>query len=190
RPAVCGLLLVAGAGAAELPGRYYRLMEAGLSQVSTRLKAEPSADLETLEAKAGWRHFPSALLVAAVLYSSPHPSNRLRGDRQTLELAAKIGDLLALEQERGRYATRLDHHRDTYMWVESYRLLERELGEERRERWRRALFGNLTPLAVDVAKRQDYPWYNSPYIGTSPNHYSLWSSTLYLAGRMFGNAEW
>src|SRR5215510_13491645 len=72
RPAVCGLLLVAGVGAAELPGRYYRLMEAGLSQVSTRLKAEPSADLETLEVKAGWRHFPSALLVAAVLYSSPH----------------------------------------------------------------------------------------------------------------------
>jgi hypothetical protein len=48
----------------------------------------------------------------------------------------------------------------------------------------------LTPLAAEVAKRQDYPWYQSPFIGTSPNHYSLWSSTLHLGGRVFGNQEW
>jgi len=33
-------------------------------------------------------------------------------------------------------------------------------------------------------------WYQSPYIWTSPNHYSLWASTTHLAGRVFGNKSW
>ena len=36
----------------------------------------------------------------------------------------------------------------------------------------------------------DFPWYNSPYIGTSPNHYSQWAELLYLAGRVFDKPEW
>ncbi len=186
------LLLATSAAAGELPARYFRLLEAGIAQVEQRLAADPAQrdDLASLEAQPGWRHFPSAVLIAAVLYAKQHPANPRYHDAKTLALAQRIGDLLAAEQERGRYATRLDHHRDTYMWVEAYRLLEREMGEERRARWRRALMDNLTPLAAAVAQRQDYPWYNSPYIGTSPNHYSLWSSTLYLAARVFGNADW
>jgi len=186
------LLFAIGAAAAELPAGYFRLLDAGIAQVEQRLAADPAQrdDLASLEARPGWRHFPSAVLIAAVLYAKQHPANPRYHDAKILALAQRIGDLLAAEQERGRYATRLDHHRDTYMWVEAYRLLERELGEERRARWRRALMENLTPLAAAVAQRQDYPWYNSPYIGTSPNHYSLWSSTLYLAARVFGNAEW
>lgn len=176
--------------AVELPARYFRLLESGMAQVERRLAAEPDADLQRLEAKPGWRHFPSAILVAAVLYAKSHPANERQSDTKMLSLAQKIGDRLATEQENGYYATRLDHHRDTYMWLEAYRLLERELGEERRARWRQALLDNLTPLAAEVAKRQDYPWYQSPFIGTSPNHYSLWSSTLHLGGRIFGNQEW
>jgi hypothetical protein len=76
------------------------------------------------------------------------------------------------------------------MWLEAFRLLERELGTERRIRWRGALIDNLTLLAADVAERQDYPWYASPYLGTSPNHFSLWSSTVYLAGKVFGTKQW
>lgn len=176
--------------AAELPGRYFRLMEAGIAQIKEHLATEPAADLQMLESRQGWRHFPSAVLVAAVLYAKPHPSNKLHRDAEVLALASKIGDLLVAEQAKGSYQARLDHHRDTYMWLEAYRLLENELGNERRERWHRALVDNLTPLAEEVAKRQDYLWYQGPYLGTSPNHYSLWSSTLYLAGKVFGRQSW
>ncbi|HTS69287.1 MAG TPA: hypothetical protein VMO17_09905 [Terriglobia bacterium] len=176
--------------AVELPGQYFRLLNAGVTQIVQRLAAEPTSDLQALEARPGWRHFPSAILAAAVLYTQKNPANPRLGDAKTLATALAIGDLLAREQERGQYMTRLDYHRDTYMWLEAYRLLDKELGDERRVRWRRDLLEILTPLAADVAQRQDFPWYASPYLGTSPNHYSLWSSTVYLAGIVFGNEAW
>ena len=170
--------LAAGAIAsgAELPARYIKFMEEGAAQVEKRLSAEPAATLASLESAPGWKHFPSMVLVAAVLHKT--------------DLALRIGDLLCSEAEKGRYNTRLDHHRDTYMWLDAYRLLEAGMEPARRARWRKALEGELTPLAADVAKRQDYPRYASPFIGTSPNHYSLWSSTVFLGGKVFHNAEW
>jgi hypothetical protein len=174
----------------DLPAQYFRLLHAGLAQVQQRLAAEPAADLQALEARPGWRHFPSAILMAAVLYTRRHPANPRYADPQALTLAFQIGDLLAREQERGQYMTRLDYHRDTYMWLEAFRLLQGKLGDQRRDRWRRDIIQILTPLAADVAQRQDYPWYASPYISTSPNHYSLWSSTIYLAGIVFGDKTW
>lgn len=190
----CLLLLSASLAAAQppktLPARYYELMEQGLARVEQRLASEASPTIASLEAQSGWTHFPSAILAAAVLYTKPHAANTHRGDRRMLDLALKIGDLLAREQQAGTYNTRLDHHRDTYMWLEAYRLIERELGDERRESWKRGLMPDLLELETETAKRQDYPLYQSPYIGTSPNHFSLWASTLYLAGRVFANKEW
>src|SRR5215471_101170 len=173
-----------------LPARYYQLMEQGIAGVEERLAAEPSATLAALEAQPGWTHFPSAILAAAVLYTKSHPANAHRGELKIRQLALKIGDLLATEQMAGTYRTRLDHHRDTYVWLEAYRLLEQDLGQERRERWRRAIAVDIDELAADTAKRQDYPRYQSPFIGTSPNHFSLWASTIYLAGKVFDNKEW
>src|SRR5436190_23544898 len=112
--------------ASELPGRYYQLMAAGIAPVQERWAAGPAADLATLEAQPGWRHFPSCILVAAVLYASPHPANPRRADRDLLILAEKVGDFLASESEEGRFMPRLDSHRDAYMWLEAYRLLEPE----------------------------------------------------------------
>src|SRR5690242_19297022 len=114
-----------------LPGRYFDLLAAGLRPVEERLTAEPDADLAAWEAGPRGRHFPSVILAAAVLYARPHPSNPAYGDRRWLDLACKIGDLLARENEQGRFTARLDHHRDTYMWLDAYRLLEQELGDER-----------------------------------------------------------
>src|SRR6185437_10408218 len=113
------LLLIALLASAEphnpLPARYYQLMEQGIARVEERLAAEPSAALALLEAQPGWTHFPSAILAAAVLYTKSHPANSHRGEAKMLQLALKIGDLMANEQETGTYGTRLDHHRDTYM---------------------------------------------------------------------------
>src|SRR5262245_43749680 len=146
----------------ELPARYFRLLEAGILRVEERLQAEPEAGLETLEAQPGWRHFPAAILMPALLYTKSHPDNGRQGEPGLLSLGQRIGDLLATEHTLGRYTTRLDHDWDTYIWLEAYRLLEGELGEERRARWRRALMENLEPLVSKLVARQDYPWYNAP----------------------------
>jgi hypothetical protein len=184
------VLLATGVSAAKLPDKYFELLAAAMTDVQSRLAAQPATDLAKLETNRGWRHFPSAILMAAVLYAKSNPANPCYQDPKMLETALAIGDLLAAEQEQGRFAKALDRHRDSYMWLEAFRVLESKLGEERRARWRRALIDYLTPLAADVAKRRDYPWYTGPYLGTSPNHYSLWSSTIYLAGRVLKKKEW
>jgi plasmid stabilization system protein ParE len=173
-----------------LPGQYYRLMTLGITPVQARLAAGPLTDLQALETEPGWRHSPSCILVAAVLYASAHPANARHGDGDLRALAEKVGDFLASESEEGRFAPRLDSHRDTYMWLEAYRLLEPELAPERRERWRREIERQVRPLAEMTTERQEFPRYQSPFISTSPNHYALWASTVYLAGRVFGNPEW
>src|SRR5262245_10631524 len=82
---------------ASLPGDYFPLLNTGIDRIGKRLEMEPNADLATLESLAGWKHFPSALLVSAVLYTQPHPLNSRRGDTSLLALAQRIGDLLASE---------------------------------------------------------------------------------------------
>jgi len=105
-------------------------------------------------------------------------------------LALRIGDLLAGENEKGRFTPRNDSDWDTYAWLEAYRLLESDLDEPRRMRWKRALLENAALLESDAAERIDFPWYESAYIGTSPNHYAQWAELLYFAGIVFGRQQW
>src|SRR5579864_306034 len=188
---LAGQILAAQSTESALPGRYFRLLGAGIDQVAAHLAAQPFADLKTLETGGHrWHLFPHTILAAAVLYTAHDPSNHRYHDSKMLDLALKIGDLLAGEHEHGTYQQRLNSDRDTYMWLEAYRILEPNLGEQRRARWRRALETDIAELAADSAERADFPGYQSPFIGTSPNHLSLWASTVYLAGRVFGNREW
>ena len=118
--------------AVSLPGGYYRILEAGADKVESRLNAQPDADLKTLESQSGSRHFPYAILAPTVLYAKQHRDNPRYHDPKILALALRIGDLLASEDERGTFEPRGDSDWDTYMWLEAYRLLEKEIGEERR----------------------------------------------------------
>lgn len=174
----------------KLPARYFQLLEAGAAQVESRLDAEPSADLQALEARPDWHHFPYSILAPAVLYAKGHADNRHFHDPRMLALAIRIGDVLASENERGRFEPRLDSDWDTYMWLEAYRLLEPQLGEQRKARWKQAIEQNVAPLVPDATERLDFPWYQSPFIGTSPNHYAQWASLLLLARRVFGKNDW
>jgi hypothetical protein len=185
------LLRLAATGLAEpLPAHYYRLMEAGAGMVEARLNEVSPATLEAIEKGSKWRHFPYAILAPAVLYGKQHAENRRYRDPKMLALAIRIGDLLAEEDERDRFEPRLDSDWDTYMWMETYRLIEDQLGAERRERWKKAILRNVALVESDAIDRLDFPWYNSPYIGTSPNHYANWAANLLLAGRMFGKPDW
>lgn len=176
--------------ASELPKRYFELMYAGARRVQERLDAEPNATLESLEKVPGWQHFGYSILAPAVLYAKRDAVNDHYHDAATLALAIRIGDLLISENEKGRFAPRLDSDWDAYTWLEAYRLLERELGQDRRDRWQHALIENIQPFETDAAERIDFPWYESPYIGTSPNHYSQWAELLYLGGMTFDRPEW
>ncbi|HEV2494049.1 MAG TPA: hypothetical protein VG204_13365 [Terriglobia bacterium] len=180
----------AASTASRLPAAYFRLMEAGAKQVEQRLDAEPTPDFAALETSPAWKHFPYAILAPAVLYAKRHPSNSHYHDPKMLALAIRIGDLLASEDEKGVFEPRLDSDWDTYMWLEAYRLLERDLGPERRERWQQHILRNVALVEHDAAERVDFPWYNSPYIGTSPNHYAQYASLLFLAGRTFRHPDW
>jgi hypothetical protein len=146
--------------------------------------------LQEIEKKPEWHHFPYSILAPTVLYARRHPDNSHYHDPRMLALALRIGDLLASEDEKGRYEPRLDSDWDTYMWLEAYRLLEDELGQERQIRWKRQILKNVALVQDPAAQRADFPWYNSPYIGTSPNHYAQYASLLLLAGRVFVNKQW
>jgi len=176
------------APAAELPEKYFRLMEAELSLIEKQLVRDSAADPKVLEAQG--RILPGALMAAAVLYAKPHPANRAHGDRPMLDLAIALGDLFATESEQGRYQKILNDDWGTYMWLEAYRLLMPKLGTERQDRWRRALRHDVQQVFDEMLPRVDFPRYQSPYIRTSTNHFSLWASTVYLAGRVFQQEEW
>jgi hypothetical protein len=193
RTGVFSAVLYAQAGVAhatQLPQRYFALMEAGARQVEARLTANPNATLESLESTPQWRHFGYSILASTVLYSMSHQANAHYRDPAMLALTVRIGDLLAAENEKGTFTPRLDSDWDSYTWLEAYRLVERELDQHRRERWKRALLENIALLESDAAERIDFPWYESPYIGTSPNHYAQWAELLYLAGLVFEKPQW
>ena len=183
-------MMATAANASHLPAGYFGLMEAGAAQVAQALDAGPAANLAAIETRPGWKHFPYAILAPAVLYAKRHPANSHYHDPKMRALAIRIGDLLASEDEKGTFEPRLDSDWDTYMWLEAYRLLERDLGPERRERWQLRILRNVALVERDAADRVNFPWYNSPYIGTSPNHYAQYASLLFLAGRTFGRHDW
>lgn len=174
----------------ELPARYFELLDSATSIVEKRLDAEPGVTLASLESQPGWSHFPNAILMPAVLFTKSHPANKRYGDASLLQLALRIGDFLATEQEKGNYSKRHDSDWDTYMWLEAYRVLENKLGENRRQRWKKVLLEEISLLEPKLVKCLDYPWYNAPFIITSPNHYAIYASTLLVGGKVFDKPDW
>jgi hypothetical protein len=112
---VLGMLCPALAQGAtpNLPGQYFRLLEAGADMVRDRLDSEPGADLAVLESRAEWRYFPYAILGPAVLYAKKHRQISRCHDPIMLSLPFRIGDLLTGENEKGKYELRRDSDWDT-----------------------------------------------------------------------------
>jgi hypothetical protein len=161
---------------AELPQHYFKLMDAELATLSaggTQLKSNPGA-----------------MLAAAVLYTKRHPANPSFGNKERLDVALKLGDLLAAQSEADTSANKQDYEWEIHFWLDTFRLLENQLGDERRARWQREIEKITRWFAAEVAFRIDFPRYQGPYIRTSTNHYALFASTVYLAGRTLRNKEW
>jgi hypothetical protein len=177
-------------GPTTLPARYFWLMSAGSDDVATRLEGKPDITFEELEKGPDTRHFPFTILAPAVLYSKKHNTNKRYHDPAMLKLALRLGDMMAAESEKGTYEERADSDWETYMWLETYRLLLNDLGETRKEKWKRELLKNIHPLEEECLKRINFGWYNTPYTGTSPNHYSIYASIIYLGGKVFNDPSW
>jgi hypothetical protein len=158
--------------ATELPADYFKIL------------AAHAKSLDGQSANNG------AMLAAAVLYTKRHPVNPSFGDRKLLDLAIKLGDLAAAASAKDTTENKQDYEWEIHFWLDTYRLLERELGDERRARWRKGFEKIVAWFAVQVAGRLDFPRYQGPYIHTSTNHLALFASTVYLAGRVLANKEW
>lgn len=178
-----GLALAPFSNGASLPGAYFERMAKSVAFVQERLDAN-GPNLRALEAGGGGVHFPYAILSPAVLYAKKHSANPDYRNRKMLQQAIVIGDLLAAASEERFFETRLDSDWDTYMWLEAYRLLEGELGAERKARWRREILHNVGIVDEWARPRKEFPWYASPWVGTSANHYALYAMNLLLAGKV------
>lgn len=172
--AIVTLALPLAVPAAELPQHYFQLME-------TAVHGLDPADL---------RPNSGAMLSAAVLYAKQHPANRSFGDKANRELALKLGDLCAAQSELDMAENKQDYEWEIHFWLDTYRLLDAELGDERRARWRKEIEKITRWFAGQVAYRIDFPRYQGPYIRTSTNHLALFASEVYLAGRVLGNSQW
>jgi hypothetical protein len=175
RIAVVGIALLGMAArvqGVELPRRYFDLMHAELARID-KTKANPGA-----------------MFAAAVLYSKKQSANPSFGDRGRLELALALGDLVVDAAERDRAENLQDYEWEIHFWLDTYRLLENDLGEPRKARWKRALTKITRWFAGQVNDRIDFPRYQGPFIRTSTNHLALFASTVYLAGRVLPNKDW
>jgi len=177
--ASCAVLACVALGptlaAAELPGDYFKLME---------------AELKPLQAETSLKSNPGGMFAAAVLYAKQHPANPSSRDKKKLELALALGDLFADASEKDTGENKQDYEWEIHFWLDTYRLLEPELGPERRARWRKELQKIVSWFARETAGRLDFPRYQGPYIRTSTNHLALFASTVYLAGRVLPNKDW
>jgi hypothetical protein len=105
-------------------------------------------------------------------------------------VALQLGDLFAAQSERDTSEDKQDYEWEIHFWLDTLRLLEPQLGTERRARWQREIEKITRWFAGQVAYRIDFPRYQGPYIRTSTNHYALFASTVYLAGRVLANKQW
>jgi hypothetical protein len=182
--ATCSLPSPEPPPAGRLPARYLELLGPDLAALEEKLQTpELAAKFTTTELAAG-------LMAEAALWSRVHPANPGAGDPRRRDLGLQFGDLLAEKAAAGLFTQPLNHRWDIHFWADGYRLLRKELGEERDRRWRAELEKQVAPLAADLAERENFPRYQSPFIRTSPNHFSLWGSGVYLAGRALGNPPW
>ncbi|MPY87514.1 MAG: hypothetical protein GEU99_06300 [Luteitalea sp.] len=148
------------------------------------------AELQRIASTPELRDAPSYMLAAAVLVTKQHPANPAYGDEKFLELAMQLGDVAVSQSERDDSQDRQDYEWEIHFWLDSYRLLESKLSDARRARWRKELERNVRWFAGQTDARIDFPRYQGPFIRTSTNHFALFASTVYLAGRVLKNKEW
>jgi len=150
------------------------------------MDTQPAANLEP------WRlvrmeAFPQSILAAAVLYAKHTPRTPLSGS-ENAGLAVRIGDLLRPNAKKP-LQTCFEEEWDAHMWLEAYRLLAQTSRGAPCPLEGFPLKRKLRPLVSDALEAAEFPWYNTPYIGTSRTTCPRGGSYLAFR-RVFGNKDW
>ncbi len=188
----------------SLPGLYYEVLAASFDKAG-RFQApdgryRPRVPATTQQDVSGFSmYIMQYIYVPALLYSVEHEANPLQGNRRALESALKAGDWLASAvNEEGRFepvvdgvkANPQDSHRALYCWAEAYGLLREQLGAQREKNWREGLQRGGSRLLADMRRRMNRPRLTAPFLGTSPNHFGLWCTTVNRIGMLLGLDDW
>ena len=188
----------------KLPDLYYEILVKSVEQemklqapdgrFRSHLPATPEQDVRSLN-----MYIMEYIYAPALLYVADNPANTLRGDKKVLDMALRAGDWLAsIVDETGLFVptvngvktSPLDSHRTLYCWAEAYGLLESHLGDKRRAAWREALIRAGGKVADDLRERKNRPRYIAPFLGTSPNHFGLWATTVWRLGMILNKEDW
>src|SRR5262245_40233301 len=105
------------AQAAEVPAAYFKRME---------------AEVKAFQAEPNRKSNSGVMFAAAVLYAKEHPANPSFRDKKKLELALELGGLYAEVSEKDTAENKQDYEWEIHFWLDTYRLLEADLGSERR----------------------------------------------------------
>ncbi|MFH1070269.1 MAG: hypothetical protein V1794_11670, partial [Candidatus Glassbacteria bacterium] len=188
----------------RLPDFYYEVLSRAVD-LQARCQAADGRFRTRLprsgDSESGWRITGMQFIYApALIYVTDHPANPKKGDRAMLEMALRAGDYLAAvvgpdgevrPTVDGRPVDDLDAHRTIYCWTEAYALLEPYLDPARKKSWREAIQrGGKAIFEQEVAPRTERPRYTSPFLGFSPNHMGLRSTTVWRMGMVLGIDEW
>jgi hypothetical protein len=141
------------------------------------------------------------LLPAALLYTSDRPDSPWRGSARLWEAILSNGRHLASRVAAdGTMEWRLNGvvlgspfvcQRLTCAWLQAYQLLRDRLPEEEAERWRSGMLRASTWLYEHkVRPFRAVTRFTSHQVQTGTNHFSLYLSLLWLAGREFHRPEW
>jgi len=170
---------------------YMRIIVAGVGQAvdnqsddgryngSAALKNQPQPRLNQYD--------QMLIYPVAYLYKNKHPLNPFTGDPRLLQSVIACGDKM-LKYESEEVYPLVDWA--VYSWIEAYDQVKGELGETRRQAWAQRLEYWAKIYLSYVEKSRGKRKYTAVQLGTSPNHYSLYMTTVMRAGQVLGHPEW
>jgi len=134
----------------------------------------------------------------AYFYRTRFAGNPYCGDAEIFAATRQIGDDIAKRTlpsgrvafESFGYTGETVDQRLLTFWLDAYLLVRDELTAATRRRWEAAMCRSLRHLAERIAGYLDQERFNCLSFGTSPNHASLYASTLLLGARLFGRDDW
>jgi hypothetical protein len=188
----------------SLPGLYYEVLAASFAKAAeyqapdgryrSRIPAGKEQDVRSFN-----MYIMQYIHVPALLYATRHEANPLYGSMDALMSAIAAGDWLAsIVNSDGQFVpvvdgvqtNPLDSHRALYCWAEAFGLLRDKLGDKREKEWGDALRRGGSRLYADMRERMNRPRLTAPFLGTSPNHFGLWCTTVNRIGQLLGLDNW
>ncbi len=178
------------------------LMSEAAPEFLARQWSDGRFSLEPERKTEEWNFFDQQfLLAAAVLYTAERPDNPWAGSPQLWEAILRHGrHLLTRVDAAGAmrwnlYGVVLPQpfvcQRLVGAWLQAYQLLKERLPETTREEWRATLLRTCAWLwEHGVAPFRTVTRFTAHELHTSTNHFSLYLSVLWQAGREFDRPEW